>query len=200
MADESVFVRDLLRRKALVGTPTVQVLFNGFLDYGINVRSGYISDLVADIGNHDDEGIDITRVNTDRYLAVAVPPGKWNSMKFRNVSTSSVTGAVIIAPAFTDPGAVEDEAIFTLDSTKETGADVLSIQYEGEGNTSRSLDGGAVNRIGQYYTASQQQKLHQARFRIRKSGSPSGSTLVCKIANPTNIVIASSNSEVAQEN
>ncbi|MBM3935123.1 MAG: LamG domain-containing protein [SAR202 cluster bacterium] len=200
MSDNGMLVRDLMRRKTLAASQDVSLQSPGMLDFGINVRmAGYVSDLSKDYGNHDDAGVDATRVDSDYYLAVTVPSGKWESLKFRNLSTSAVTDGVIIAPAGLDPSSVVANAVFKLTTTKESGTTPLSIQYNGIGNTQSKLYSGYRTRFGQSYLVSGGGYIHQIRVRMRKVGSPTG-TLYGEVYQSNGSILTTADNNVTVAN
>lgn len=112
MADDTPFIRDLLRKKVLVGQGGIIPQAPGMLDYGIDLGpTGYIADETADVG--DDGSGDDTSYGYP--MAVALPIGLWRTIKFKHTSVSAIT-CYVGAPEIPN-GDLADEALVEVESS-----------------------------------------------------------------------------------
>ena len=74
-----------MRSKPLFGASVVPQA-SGLLDYGIDVASGYVSDIVKDVG---DDSYVSNGIST--WMAIEIPAGRWTKAKFIHNLTSAQT-------------------------------------------------------------------------------------------------------------
>ncbi|MBI4305225.1 MAG: hypothetical protein HY678_02800 [Chloroflexi bacterium] len=170
LADDSEFIRDLLRRKPLVGSG-VTLKADGLLDYGVNLGSGHLSDVVSDVGNTNCSSSSYSREDGDYEMAVPIPAGRWSKITFKSTRHEAITGAVAVAPPDTAPGSVSAGKLIEIDSVVDTQATLSNIK-----NTTAFYTDGQINssypRMGhEHYLFG---NIYQVKAYLKKFGSPTG--------------------------
>jgi len=122
MADDSVFIRDLMRQKPLCASG-VGLQQPGMLDYSIDLQSaGYISDVTPDrsIGGSQ------SSTSLMGWRALQLTPGIWRALRlyFNQYSTSSDIN-LYVAPSNLSPASVPSQAIMSQQLTKAYGAQYI---------------------------------------------------------------------------
>ncbi len=106
MSDDTPFIRDLLRQKALFGNG-VSPQSAGMLDYGVNVQSGYITDDIDDTGSLDSSIYSMT----GQFFAFEIPVGAWRRVEYTFNITPYDYVTAYVAPAGLNPNEVAGQAI-----------------------------------------------------------------------------------------
>lgn len=171
MADGSVFIRDLMRQRPLIGSG-VSLQQPGMLDYGIDLQSGYLSDVVKKQG-----GITLMALEekaNDYYVAVPIPVGRWTGVKFLNNQNVDLTDALVVAPPSTSPSSVLASKLFSVNSTRLGGTPISPVENEQTGNAIYLY--GSTTRAGQRITLNG--SLRRIVFKPGQTNSPTGTAYV----------------------
>ncbi|MBI4312289.1 MAG: hypothetical protein HY681_10970 [Chloroflexi bacterium] len=176
MVDDTPFIRDLLRRKVLVGQGGVTAQAAGMLDYGMDIGAGHISDEVADQGQDSFTALQPTKVSSDYYLAVPVPEGRWKSVKFRNEGGSALSPGVILAAPSVSPTDLSAAKVLDVNSVID-GGPYFIFEHGNPNESNGHTAGGTWPRAGQKITLNGD--LVQVGFRLRReTGAPTGTGYV----------------------
>ncbi len=107
LADDTVFIRDLLRQKSLAGSG-VSIQQPGMLDYAVDLTTGHISDVVADINpSYSGQGA------YNEWKAVKMPAGAWREVEFPSAYVNVSNVQAFVAPPDLSPTDVPSKAVAT---------------------------------------------------------------------------------------
>jgi len=112
--EKNVIFKDLRRSKVLVGTTGVTAYRTGLIDFAVNINTGYISDVVKEIGSLTPHASDY---NADSWQAFKMPAGVWNGIELfkRGGGTPSDVDVYIASPGLNpELSAPQDRAVLTL--------------------------------------------------------------------------------------
>lgn len=170
LSDASMFVRDLLRKKPLIGSG-VSLQMGGMLDNAVDVQSGYLADVVADVGNTNCSSSSYNREDGDYEMAVAIPAGRWSKVTFKSTRHEAITGAVAIAAPSTAPGSVAASKLLEVNCVVDQQATLSDIK-----NTTAFYTDGQINssypRMGhEHYLFG---NIYQVKAYLKKVGGPTG--------------------------
>lgn len=115
MADDSTFIRDLLRQHPLVAKGSPIFATSGMIDYAIQLPSGsYASDVTPDKEFSGSATSGYTDRSVKPVAGADLPVGLWRGLHLHNfnaISTGTVTVTVWLAPANTSPSQLDSQCL-----------------------------------------------------------------------------------------